>query len=111
GVRLRAPDPGGPGACGARDSVSPDGRLCPPRLARRGCRDTDRTRRARHRALREGCERAEVDARVRTAREDLMAIRIRTTRNAAEYQAAVGSIGHYFGGTWSSEDAERFRRL
>ena len=39
-----------------------------------------------------------------------MALRIRTTRNAEEYLAALRGIGHYFGGGWSSEDAERFQR-
>ena len=52
-----------------------------PRLARRGGRDPDRGRRARHRSLREGSERAEADARVRPAGEDrLMALRLRQPR-------------------------------
>jgi predicted acetyltransferase len=40
-----------------------------------------------------------------------MAIRIRMTRNQQEYAAAVGAIGHYFGGGMSDEDKERFARL
>ena len=40
-----------------------------------------------------------------------MAIRIRTVGDSAEYAAAVGSIGHYFGGAWSEEDARRFELL
>ncbi len=40
-----------------------------------------------------------------------MALRIRTTRSAAEFHEALGGIGHYFGGPWPSEDAERFGRL
>ena len=40
-----------------------------------------------------------------------MALRIRTTRNGAELAEALGSIGHYFGGAWTSEDVERFGRL
>ena len=40
-----------------------------------------------------------------------MALRIRTCRNPTEYEAALGAIGHYFGGAWTSEDAERFGRL
>ena len=39
-----------------------------------------------------------------------MALRIRTTRNADEYKAALGGIGHYFGGGWTPEDAERFQQ-
>ena len=40
-----------------------------------------------------------------------MALRIRATRSPAEYEAAIGAIEHYFGGAWSSEEAERFGRL
>ena len=41
-----------------------------------------------------------------------MALRIRTVRDTAEYAAALGAIGHYFGGAFGSdEDNERFRRL
>jgi predicted acetyltransferase len=40
-----------------------------------------------------------------------MAIRIRTTRTPAEFATALGSIGHYFGGAWTSEDATNFARL
>lgn len=40
-----------------------------------------------------------------------MALRIRTTRNAAEYASAIGAIGHYFGGPWTTEDTERFGRI
>jgi len=40
-----------------------------------------------------------------------MALRIRTTRSPEEFAAALGAIGHYFGGAWTSEDAERFGRL
>jgi len=40
-----------------------------------------------------------------------MALRIRPTRNPAEFEAALGAISHYFGGDWSSEAAERFGRL
>ncbi len=39
-----------------------------------------------------------------------MALRIRPTRNAAEFEAGLGAIGHYFGG-WTTEDAERFGRV
>ena len=39
-----------------------------------------------------------------------MALRIRTTQNAEEYKAALGGIGHYFGGGWTPEDAERFQQ-
>ncbi len=83
--------------------VAPDRRLGPARLARRGRRHADRGRRARHRSLREGPERAEADARVRPAGEDrLMALRLRQPRNAEEYKAALGGIGHYFGGGWTA---------
>ena len=34
-----------------------------------------------------------------------MAIRIRTTRNQAEFVDAVGAIGHYFGGAFSSDES------
>jgi predicted acetyltransferase len=41
-----------------------------------------------------------------------MAVRIRTARDRAEYTAALGAIGHYFGGAYSGpEDVERFARL
>lgn len=40
-----------------------------------------------------------------------MALRIRTTRSQEELASALGSIGHYFGGAWMGEDAERFGRL
>ena len=40
-----------------------------------------------------------------------MAIRIRATRDQAEFAAALGGIGHYFGGGWSPEDKERFAKL
>ena len=40
-----------------------------------------------------------------------MALRIRPTRNAEEFKAALGGIGHYFGGGWTPDDAERFGRL
>ncbi len=103
-LRLRAPDRAAVGADpGAeRDPVAADRRLRPPRLARRGRRDPDRGRRARHRAVREGPERAEADARVRAAGEDrLMALRVRPTRTADEFVAALGGIGHYFGGGWT----------
>ncbi len=40
-----------------------------------------------------------------------MTIRIRTVRDHAEFGAALGSIGHYFGGDWKPEDLERFNSL
>lgn len=40
-----------------------------------------------------------------------MPLRVRTTRNQAEFGAALGSIGHYFGGPWKPEDLEPFGRL
>jgi predicted acetyltransferase len=40
-----------------------------------------------------------------------MALRIRQTRNQAEFSDALGAIGHYFGGAWSAEDAKGFGRL
>ena len=40
-----------------------------------------------------------------------MPLRIRTTRSPAELATALGAIGHYFGGAWTSEDVERFGRL
>ena len=40
-----------------------------------------------------------------------MALRIRTTRSPAEFATALGAIGHYFGGAWTNDDAERFARL
>ena len=93
-----------------RHPVAADGRLGPARLARRGRRDPDRARRGRHGALRDGPERAEADARVRAAREDrLMALRVRPPADLAEFAAALGAIGHYFGGALEPEDVERLR--
>ena len=93
-----------------RDPVAADRRLRPARVARRGRRDADRAGRARHRPLREGPERAEADARVRAAGEDrLMALRIRPTRNPAEFEAAIGAISHYFGGDWTSRGRRAVR--
>ncbi len=40
-----------------------------------------------------------------------MALRVRPTRSPEEFEAAIGVIDHYFGGGFTSEDAERFRRL
>ena len=40
-----------------------------------------------------------------------MAIRVRPTRNQEEYAAALGGIGHYFGGGWTPEEKEEFARL
>ncbi len=40
-----------------------------------------------------------------------MALRVRTTRDQAEFAEALGAIGHYFGGGWKPEDLERFSRL
>jgi predicted acetyltransferase len=40
-----------------------------------------------------------------------MALRIRTTRSPEEFEAATRGIEHYFGGLWTSEDAERIGRL
>jgi predicted acetyltransferase len=40
-----------------------------------------------------------------------MALRIRATRTPTEFEAALGPIGHYFGGSWTSENTERFGRL
>src|SRR6478609_10809973 len=37
-----------------------------------------------------------------------MAYRVRAVRDLAEYRAALGVIGHYFGWVPSEEDAERF---
>jgi predicted acetyltransferase len=37
-----------------------------------------------------------------------MAYRVRAVRDAEEYRAALGGIGHYFGWVPSEEDAERF---
>ena len=59
----------GADACAERDSLAPDRRLRPPRLARRGRRHADRAGRARHGTFRAGPERAQADARVRTAGE------------------------------------------
>ena len=41
---------------------------------------------------------------LRSRRSDV-ALRIRPTRNQAEFADAVGAIGHYFGGAFSSEDS------
>jgi predicted acetyltransferase len=38
-------------------------------------------------------------------------VEVRPARDAAEYRAALGSIGHYFGGWPDEEAAERFGRL
>ena len=109
GLRLRPPVTGD-----ARLARRPRSRRCrrglgPPRLARRGRRDADRARRARHGPLCARREREEADARIRAAREDrLMALRVRTARSRPEFEAAIGAIGHYFGGSRSSDDAERF---
>lgn len=40
-----------------------------------------------------------------------MALSVRVTRNEGEFADALGAIGHYFGGNWSSEDVERIGRL
>jgi predicted acetyltransferase len=40
-----------------------------------------------------------------------MALRVRTVRNQPEFAAAIGAIGHYFGGSGSSDGAERFARI
>jgi predicted acetyltransferase len=40
-----------------------------------------------------------------------MAFRVRAVRDAAEFRAAVGAIGHYFGWKLSEEDGERFATL
>ncbi len=40
-----------------------------------------------------------------------MAIRVRATRSAEEFSSATAAIEHYFGATWTSEDAEQLRRL
>jgi len=40
-----------------------------------------------------------------------MAIRIRATRDQAEYARALGAIGHYFGGGWTPAEQERFAAL
>jgi predicted acetyltransferase len=40
-----------------------------------------------------------------------MAHRVRAVRDAEEYRAAVGAIGHYFGWAPSEEDVERFSSL
>ena len=40
-----------------------------------------------------------------------MALRIRTTKDLAEYTRAFGVIGHYFGGSNTDEDIERLSRL
>jgi predicted acetyltransferase len=40
-----------------------------------------------------------------------MAYRVRTVRDPAEFSAALGGIGHYFGWAPSEEDAEQFGRV
>jgi predicted acetyltransferase len=40
-----------------------------------------------------------------------VALRIRPTRNPAEYADALGAIEHYFGGGWTPEELESFARL
>src|SRR5262245_60064173 len=40
-----------------------------------------------------------------------MPVRIRTVRDLAEFRAAVGCIGHYFGWDPSEEESERFSRI
>jgi predicted acetyltransferase len=40
-----------------------------------------------------------------------MAIRVRAVRDAEEYRAALGGIGHYFGWVPTEEDGERFSSL
>ncbi len=40
-----------------------------------------------------------------------MAFRIRPARDVAEYESAIGAIGHYFGWEWTGEDTERILRL
>jgi len=40
-----------------------------------------------------------------------MGLRVRPTRNQAEFADALGAIGHYFGGGWTAEDVEGFGRL
>jgi len=40
-----------------------------------------------------------------------MAFRVRAVRDAEEYRAALGAIGHYFGWAPTAEDAERFSSL
>jgi predicted acetyltransferase len=40
-----------------------------------------------------------------------MAIRVRVTRNQEEYAAALGVIGHYFGGGWTPEEKEEWVRI
>ncbi len=40
-----------------------------------------------------------------------MAYRVRAVRDAEEYRAALGGIGHYFGWVPTSDDAERFGSL
>ena len=40
-----------------------------------------------------------------------MAYRVRAVRDAEEYRAALGGIGHYFGWAPTAEDAERFGAL
>lgn len=40
-----------------------------------------------------------------------MTLRVRTVRSQSEFAAALGAIGHYFGGDWKPEDLERFGRL
>ena len=40
-----------------------------------------------------------------------MALRVRRVRSQPEFGAAIGAIGHYFGGSSSSDDAEQFARI
>ena len=40
-----------------------------------------------------------------------MALRVRRVRSQPEFGAAIGAIGHYFGGSGSSDDAEQFARI
>jgi predicted acetyltransferase len=40
-----------------------------------------------------------------------MALRVRRVRSQPEFRAAIGAIGHYFGGSRSSDEAERFARI
>ncbi len=40
-----------------------------------------------------------------------MALRLRQPRTIEEYTAALGGIGHYFGGGYTTEGAERFARI
>ena len=40
-----------------------------------------------------------------------MALRLRQPRTPEEYLATLRGIGHYFGGGWTAEDAERFAQM